>query len=124
MYPYTSGRQAAEGVTPTLSVVVLTTGDSARLRTWLAGVSRACQPLAAEIVVTGPSGGLEEEFRAVSFVAAPAVDDPAALRRAGMKRAGGDIVLFTDDAATDLPERLALLADVCGPPWAAVGSPG
>jgi hypothetical protein len=104
------------GSVPSLSVVVVASGEPARLRAWLAGACRLCEPLGAEVVVSGCCPGLEEEFPAVSFVVPTASSAPAELRRAGLSRATGDIVLFTTDAATDLAERLASLPCGSGAP--------
>jgi hypothetical protein len=108
------------GSVPSLSVVVVATDEPARLRAWLAEVCRLCEPLGAEVVVSGCRAGLEKEFPSVSFVVSPAPAAPAELRRAGLSRASGDIVLFTTDSATDLAERLAALPHGSGAPPAPV----
>jgi hypothetical protein len=111
------------GSVPSLSVVVVASGEPAHLRAWLVGACRLCEPLGAEVVVCGGCGGLEEEFPAVSFVVPPAPGAPGApaeLRRAGLSHASGDIVLFTTDSATDLAERLAALPHGSGAPPAPV----
>ena len=102
--PRTAGRGARERTPaksgPTLSVVIISTGERADLQRALGIVEGAALPGCEVVVVRSKSG---EDLRSLAvrsgavFVRAPSVGHVADLRERGIREASGDVVVLRED---------------------------
>lgn len=108
-----SGRDVRVGEAPTLSILVTSTADEARLRGCLTELLPVCEGLSAQLVVART--GSEDEiaqltgaFPTIRFIVVPPGSGVAELREAGMAEADGDIVVLGEDGrltAAELYDR-------------------
>ena len=95
-------RPPRRGGRPKLSVVIISTGDSAALAKALSRLTPRCRELDAELLIVRasedvmPATGTQSLTR-VRFISAPVDAAPSELRVLGMREASGDIVSIHDD---------------------------
>lgn len=86
---------------PSVTIVVVSVGDEARLSDFLAVLAPQCRRHGATLVVARAGGAvsasLAERWPEARFLVAPPGADVPHLRGLGLAVAVGDIVAFTDD---------------------------
>jgi hypothetical protein len=95
-------QEQAGSPAPTLSVVVASSGDRARLESCLEALREASAAWLAELIVTLRADAAEVNALAARhpqarFLTCPPGASVAELRAAGMRAAGGDIVALVED---------------------------
>jgi hypothetical protein len=102
-------RSARHGSRPTLTVVLLSSGDTGALGAAVAALQRQCTATACELVIArtatpGEAAALTRAYPFARIVAAPPGSSDEDLRVLAMSEAGGDIIAFTSDRVV-VPER-------------------
>jgi hypothetical protein len=95
-------RSARRSSRPTLTVVLLSSGEIARLGAAVAALQNQCTAAACELVIAraaapGEASALTRAYPFARVVAAPPGTAEGELRVLAMSEAGGDIVAFTSD---------------------------
>ncbi|HEX2190631.1 MAG TPA: glycosyltransferase [Longimicrobiaceae bacterium] len=112
---------------PTLSLVLTSQGDPAKLESLLAGLLAECAAAGVEVVVVR-AGPVDEarsparEHPAVRWVRPGKDTAPDALRSAGMAAATGDVVMLASDDDPDAPARLRHLLRLYARPLPGAGA--
>ena len=106
-----SAREVRVGDSPTISVLVTSTGSRVRLEACLEQLLPVCRQLDAQLVVSRAYTDQElvemrAAFPGIRFAAAQAGSTVPELRVVGMAGTDGDIVVFGDDARITSDELL------------------
>ena len=110
---------AARGAHASLSVVLLSTGDTHVLRGSILALAPRCKALGAELIVVGADAEIARDarfhqFSDLRFVRASEPSTLPAMRDVGMAQASGDIVALREDVAVGDGSWLEVFARCVG----------